>query len=372
MKRKWTVWLILALLFHVLPFPTGASPEAGYYTDWNQIQEKAAVAMLTDLGLVSGYDNGSFQPFRPVTRAEAAKLISGLLDPELTVGETCRYPDTVGNWAAGYIEFCAERGIISGPAGTNFRPGEAVTVRELAKMLLTVLGYDAGQYTGPDWAAATDLTAEAAGLYNGSQDSPDRTATRQETCLLLNNALQASVVQGYTEDGEPVYDLDEMLEPKTLLELRFEAVPVTGVVQANAAADLRTEPEKLGKDCIHLSGYVKDFQVSPQIAGDESLLGHRVILYARLGSDGNKVLGIPVISSDEISHEVNGPELLQAVLDVGGLFMDDTTSYYLNYAPANESCLKKLDSDQQVSVIDHNGDRVIDVVLVEQTSEDQS
>lgn len=373
MKRGLTILLTLTLLFNVLPLNAGAAEETDRYTDWALIREKAAVAMLTDLGLVSGYDDGSFQPERLVTRAEAAKMIAGLLAEEVPEGDDCRYPDTVGNWAAGYIEFCAGRGILSGLPGSVFRPRDAVTVRELAKMLLAVLGYDAELYTGPDWVGAVDAAATEAGLYTGDRDDKSRAASREETCLLINNALQSSVVQGYTETGEPLYELDEMLQPKTLLELRFDAVPVTGVVQANAKRDLRTEGEKLGRNCIRLSGYVKEFQVSAQTAQDETLLGHQVIVYARLGSDGNKVLGIPAVSPDEISHEIAGQELLKAVMDVGGLSMDEDTDYYLNYTPSDASCLENLDDDEQVTVIDHDGDRVVDLVLAfrETNTEDE-
>lgn len=364
MKRGLTLLIILALLFGVMPPVSGAVAETGYFTDWNQVQEKAAVAMLSDLGLVSGYDDGSFQPGRSVTRAEAAKVIAGLLEAGVPEGNVCRFPDTAGNWAAGYIELCAERGIISGLAGTDFRPEDAVTIRELAKMLLAVLGYDAELYTGPDWAAAADAAATETGLYNGIEGSKDRFASREETCLLLNNALQSGVVKGYTEAGESVYELDEMLQPKTLLELRFEAVPVTGVVQASAAGDLRTEKDNLGKDCIRLNGYVKEFHVSPQVAQDESLLGHSVILYAHLGLDGNKVLGIPMASPDEICYEVAGQELLNAVMDVSGLTVNEETAYYLNYEPTDSSCLENLEEDEQVSVIDHDGDKVLDVIMI--------
>ena len=47
MKRRLTVLLTLALLFSVLPFASGAAPETGYFTDWDLVQQKAAVAMLT-------------------------------------------------------------------------------------------------------------------------------------------------------------------------------------------------------------------------------------------------------------------------------------------------------------------------------------
>ena len=363
MKRGLTIVLLLTLLFSVLPSTAGAE-ETDRYADWDMVREKAAVAMLTDLGLVSGYDDGSFKPERLVTRAEAAKMIAGLLDGEVPEGEACRYPDTAGNWASGYIELCAEQGILSGPAGSDFRPGDAVTVRELAKMLLAVLGYDAEGYTGPDWADAVDAAADETGLYNGGVSDKDRAASRETTCLLINNALKSSVVQGYTEAGEPLYELDEMLEPKTLLELRFQAVPVTGVAVATARGDLRTEGEKLGKNSIRLSGYVKEFQVTARTAQDEKLLGHQVILYARLGLEVNKVLGIPEVSPMEISHEVVGGELFNAVMDVGELSTDEETAYYMNYMPTDAQSLEDLDDNDRVTVIDHDGDKVVDLILI--------
>lgn len=364
MKRGLTILLTLTLLFNILPLHSGAVSETDRYTDWDQVGEKAAVAMLTDLKLVSGYDDGSFRPERPVTRAEAAKMMAGLLEEEVPEGDTCRYPDAAGIWAAGYIELCAGQGIISGPAGSDFRPGDAVTVRELAKMLLAVLGHDTEVYTGLNWAAAVDADAAETGLYNGDWADKGRAARREETCLLVNNALQSGVVQGYTETGDPVYELDGMLEPKTLLELRFHTTPVTGVVQATATGDLRTEGDRPGKNCIRLSGYVREFEVSAETARDKTLLGHRVIVYAHLGSDVNKVLGIPAISPAEICHEVVGREVLNAVMDVEGLSTDEDTAYYLNYTPSDALCLENLDDDEQVTVIDHDGDRVVDMVLV--------
>lgn len=363
MKRGLILIMTLALLLSAVPAVSGAEPE-GWFADWPLIQEKAAVAMLTDLGLVSGYDDGTFQAGRPVTRAEAAKMIAGLLEGEVPEGGECRYPDAAGTWAAGYIELCAERGIVSGPAGSNYRPKDEVTVRELAKMLLAVLGHNTERCTGPDWAAETDALANAAGLYSGDEADKGRAATREETCLLFNNALQSSVIQGYNESGEPVYELDEMLQPKTLLELRFNAIPVTGVVQATGAGDLRTGGEKLERGCIHLSGYVKDFRVSGETAQDKSLLGHRVTVYARFGTEVNQVLGLPAISPDEISHEAAGQTLLDAVLSVGSLTFDGGTSYYRNCEPGDAACLENLGEKDQAILIDHDGDRRVDLVLV--------
>ena len=55
--------------------PVGAA-SADEFTDSADITHVEAVRMLTDLGLLSGYSDGSFRPDVPVTRAQIAKLIA--------------------------------------------------------------------------------------------------------------------------------------------------------------------------------------------------------------------------------------------------------------------------------------------------------
>ncbi len=61
----------------------GAADEeaACSFTDSEDIDDyaKQAVAYLSDMGIINGYEDGSFLPHRYVTRAEAAKLIYGII-----------------------------------------------------------------------------------------------------------------------------------------------------------------------------------------------------------------------------------------------------------------------------------------------------
>ena len=65
---------ILAL---VLAFACAFTMFAGAasFTDEADIQAKDAVNMLTQLGVIEGYEDGSFNPDGVVTRAEMAKMI---------------------------------------------------------------------------------------------------------------------------------------------------------------------------------------------------------------------------------------------------------------------------------------------------------
>jgi len=357
--------LLLALC--LLAAPVGAASVPEQFLDWPLVREKAAVTMLADLGLVSGYDDGTFQPDRPVTRAEAAKLIASLLADDPFSASPCRFSDTAANWAAGYVEFCAEKGVISGDPGSPFRPDDEITVRELAKMLLVVLGYRAETYTGPDWAANADRDAAAAGLYVGFTGTASQTASRETACLLINNALQSSVVTGYDETGAVCYALDEMLQPRSFLEVRFQITPATGVVQANAAGDLRPDGEGVEPYCFHLGGFVRDFCLSSQYAQDDALLGHLVTVYTRFGADYNQVFGIPAIRPTEVSYTASDRKTLQTLMDYAGLKLTAGTMYYEDCRASDAGCLDRLDDGRSVSVIDHDADNAVDIVLVRTT-----
>jgi hypothetical protein len=55
---------------------------AKQFTDSASISSyaKEAVAAMQQAGLINGYEDGSFGPAKPATRAEAAKILAILLD----------------------------------------------------------------------------------------------------------------------------------------------------------------------------------------------------------------------------------------------------------------------------------------------------
>ena len=142
------------------------------FTDEADIQAKDAVNMLTSLGVIEGYEDGSFNPDGTVTRAEMAKMIfvvrNNTADDAAYADVTTNLTDINGHWAEGYVKFCESQGIIAGYGDGTFRPDEIVTGTEAAKMLLVLTGYDevnAG-LTGTAWATNTLRHAGAAGILD--------------------------------------------------------------------------------------------------------------------------------------------------------------------------------------------------------------
>ena len=357
--------LLLAVVM-VLSLTAGAlaadSAAASSFTDWDDVRNKPEVAMLTDLQFITGYSDGTFRPYNCITRAQIAKIISKLLTDVVPVAKSDHFTDTAGNWARDYIEYCAEKNILCGSNGA-FRPDGYVTIRELAKMLLTVLGHDAEPYTGAGWAENVDRDAESLGIYTGYSSDRSLYASREDACLLIFNALQCPVIRNYDSSGTPQYVLDSMMSPMSLSEYRFAMVPVTGVVQANAVGDLR-DGTALDGNRLHIEGYTKDFLVTADVAKNAALLGRTITVYARFGAAYNQVFGLPTLWPGESMTKLNSRSELDSVVNLFDLEFQDTTAYYRNLMPDDASCLDNMVPGDTVTIIDHEADGIIDIVLI--------
>ena len=135
------------------------------FSDKDKIVNDDAVSMLVELNVINGKDDGSFDPEGIVTRAEMAKMICVVLnggkDPSLGNVSNYTYTDTVGHWAAAYIEYCTTLGIVAGDGTGKFNPSNTVTGAEAAKMLLVALGFksEIEGFTGANWAVNVNVRA---------------------------------------------------------------------------------------------------------------------------------------------------------------------------------------------------------------------
>ena len=88
------------------------------------------IGYMQQFGIVTGYTDGSFRPNAPVTRAEFAAIASRF--EKLTQGSKSftDVPDT--HWAVKYINFAATRGWVTGYADGTFKPEHSITRAEVA------------------------------------------------------------------------------------------------------------------------------------------------------------------------------------------------------------------------------------------------
>ena len=171
------------------------------FTDQADIKVDADVVdTLVSLGIVEGFEDGSFQPNGTVTRAQMAKMIyvlrTGKSDASAYNDDKTSFTDIGSHWARGYIKYCQSLGIIAGKSNTIFAPNATVTAQEAAKMLLVTLGYDATKagLTGSGWAAKTNALADENGLLEDVNTSFTGPCPRQYAAQLIYNAIDTPTV----------------------------------------------------------------------------------------------------------------------------------------------------------------------------------
>ena len=95
-----------------------------------------AIATLTNMGIIKGYTDGSFQPNKSITRAELATIIARFAKLDVN---TKTFSDINGHWAQKNIELAAGNGWINGYDDGTFRPNNNITRAETFAMINRVL-----------------------------------------------------------------------------------------------------------------------------------------------------------------------------------------------------------------------------------------
>ena len=212
------------------------------FTDSADIKvDTEVVDTLVSLGVVNGYDDGSFKPNGTVTRAEMAKMIyvlrTGNSDASAYNDDKTSFTDIGSHWARGYIKYCQSLGIIAGKSNTKFVPNEKVSAQEAAKMLLVTLGYNAQKagLVGTGWASKTNALADENGLLEDVNTSFTAACPRQYAAQLIYNTIDTPTVvwrdDAYTNQN---YNGDDN---KTIGEKYMGLHSVEGILTSFAKED---------------------------------------------------------------------------------------------------------------------------------------
>ena len=201
---------VLALVLVVAMMASFAvSAGAASFTDNAKIVYNDAVKLLSNLDVINGFTDGSFNPEGNVTRAQTAKMIAYIMnggeDASSTFAASAKFNDVAnGYWAANSIGYCATKEIVAGAGNNLYYPNNDVTGVQLAKMALVALGYDPTieKLTGSAWAINTINLAEDAGLFDDMNKdfNASAAASRQEAAQILYNMLLSEMVC-YTDNG---------------------------------------------------------------------------------------------------------------------------------------------------------------------------
>ena len=196
-KRLVSLITALAVVMS-LGFSFTLPASAAEFSDVSQTASYAeAVGLLTSIGIIVGYEDGTFRPERTITRAEAAAVMVRAMGMESeakhSAGAT-NYTDVPSNhWASGYVNVASAAGIIIGFPDGTFKPEENVTYEQIVKMVVCAIGHDVkaanGGYPQGYLKAAAD-----AGVTKGIGGSVGQDASRLTVARLVFNSLEVEMM----------------------------------------------------------------------------------------------------------------------------------------------------------------------------------
>ena len=99
-----------------------------------------AVSTLSNMGILGGYEDGTFRPNASITRAEFAKIAVSFFD-WADIEAVNSFVDVRDSaWYANYVAVAAEIGLIEGYGGNVFRPEATITRAEACTIINRTLG----------------------------------------------------------------------------------------------------------------------------------------------------------------------------------------------------------------------------------------
>lgn len=294
---------------------------------------EAQAQMLCDLGLFRGTEKG-FELEKPMTRAEAAAMLTRLLGAEETaLSSECTHPFTdIPQWADKYVGWLYENGLTKGTSTTTYGAEENVTCRQYCTFLARastdydyyswLLRYGENEEERCDAAGfvrgdAVSLSVRLLGeRYQKNEDQSGRTVAR----VLVDRGVFSAEALGNAAEG--VLDADVVVDRSA----------------ENPA--LQYEYVGVAVDSLSLTSEQNSVLGSPETQN----------LYLYTGtSEESKVLyriGVEPLSLTELYRSGTG-ETLELICSVG------KTDYFLHYMASGDKLLMVdasglHDTDEQI------------------------
>lgn len=233
----------LALVLAMLMVSACAVSVSAVYSDQAAVNASGyaeAIAALSDLRVMQGSGDGSFNPNGTLTRVEAAviaaKLVSGAKGQSYEwTSSTCQFADVDAAWSFAYINYVAQRNIMTGDGTGAFKPNGTLQVDEAITLAVKATSAkktsdaieNTKTYKPTYWATYWINAAEELGLLNGIEvfdyEAP---CTRAMMAQIGYNMLSA-------ENGK-------IAEGFGLETITAEVLKVTDVVELSGGAKVST------------------------------------------------------------------------------------------------------------------------------------
>jgi hypothetical protein len=188
--------------------PNYPHASTGVFIDESESHFQDLVLKFSEIGIVDGYDDGTFKPLQEMTRTEFLKvaLISHCYKYRDLGGNTPYTDVEVGTWQSRVIERAQELKMINGDITEDgisvFRPNDIITKAEATKILMRISMIQAEdtqttRYSdiSVDWHNKYIENGEALGLFDSREDNysfyPDSGVQREDMVDIINRLVQS-------------------------------------------------------------------------------------------------------------------------------------------------------------------------------------
>ncbi|MEE1012906.1 MAG: S-layer homology domain-containing protein [Clostridia bacterium] len=258
-----------------------------------------AVEALSLMGVINGYEDGSFRPDQNVTRAEfTAMLMRTLNYGSLGSSSAAELPftdvsdsDSDINWSIPNINTAYGMGIINGYEDCTFRPTNNVAYEEAIKMIVCTLGYTDIDVDLTPWYSNYIAQANRLGITENASTlgQAENPASRACIAQMLYDSLTVNICE------------NEKVTTKTILSDYLGYIKNTGIISSNGVTGLTQPDADLNANEIQI--YAKEestgsYETYTYKTTDDSLknyLGHEVEFYYK-DNGGTRTLAFAVLN----------------------------------------------------------------------------
>ncbi|MDD6736085.1 MAG: S-layer homology domain-containing protein [Clostridiales bacterium] len=187
MKRLTSLLLAIFIITGIIPSAFAAYTDADPYADYYD-----STLRLQDLGVLNGYDDGSFRPDNSITRAEFTKIVICMMDKDTEARAAGSYSSFFdvpgGSWFAPYINYAVTKDILSGYSDGSFGPYKTISLAEAVTILMRTLGYSE-ESVGYYWPNNYMSAAASLGMTEGINPDSNAQLTRASAAILVDRAM---------------------------------------------------------------------------------------------------------------------------------------------------------------------------------------
>lgn len=189
MKFKTRKLLNIFLVAIVLVCPAKA---ASTFSDVSESAAYAEAAeYLNEIGVMQGDTQGNFNPNRNVTRAQMAAILCRMLgESERTSANEREFTDVpTSYWAYNNIMMATSLGIINGYNDGSFRPDNAVTYEQAVTMIIRAVGGEDEAQSEGGYPSGYLVVAKNNDLLNGLNRDMGTPMTRSDVAIVIYNCI---------------------------------------------------------------------------------------------------------------------------------------------------------------------------------------